>query len=183
MNDPVFEQLVENAQRRKLTPQEYSELENCFVRSPELRDVWELEARLNQTLAQLPDAPLSPGFAARVLDTVESLDRRQSKQQGWSLGEWLRLPIVRWLSPVAVAGVALVSTWIVFDRQKNRELGALALQASRFASLAMLHPESAQNRTAIPQVPFEWLKDYDMITLIPVSTEIRADVDLLASLQ
>src|SRR5262249_40432154 len=71
MNEPRYHQLLEAAWRRRLTATEEAELRAWLAAHPELRADWETETALNEHLVQLPDAPVSTNFTARVLQAVE----------------------------------------------------------------------------------------------------------------
>jgi negative regulator of sigma E activity len=71
----------ESLWRRKLTDTERAELRA----RPEL----ELEARLTNALAKIPDAPAASNFTARVMQAIELEEARSARSAIWNWRAWL----------------------------------------------------------------------------------------------
>jgi hypothetical protein len=144
--------------RTKLSGRERAAMRN----QPEL----ELEARLTDALAQLPDAPVPSNFIARVLEATEREDARS--------GRAIKLRFWRWNWHALMPRVAVVTTVLV--------LGGFGVQ----------HYETAQHRTelakslslvastqAVPSV--DALENLEVIQRMSQPT--HADTELIAALQ
>ena len=66
-NEPLQSSLRELLWRRRLTDAERAGLRS----QPEIQADLEIESRLSEALADLPDTPVSSNFTARVLQAVE----------------------------------------------------------------------------------------------------------------
>ena len=97
-NEPLQNQLRELAWRRKLTGAERAELRA----QPEAQADLELESRLSDALARVPDAPVPSNFTARVLQAVERESVRP-RATSWS-----------WTWRVLVPRVAVAAAVISF---------------------------------------------------------------------
>ncbi len=92
----------ESLWRRKL-----SEAESAGLRAqPEL----ELEARLTEALARIPDAPVPSNFTARVLAAVDLEASREMRSRAWTLSWRLLWP------RAAVAAAILIFAGVSFQR-------------------------------------------------------------------
>lgn len=123
----------------------------------------ELEARLIQALARLPDAPVSSNFTARLMQAVEREESRPSRQ--WNFNwNWHTL-----LPRLAVTAAAVL-----------------------FAGLTLHHYERASQRTAFaknvallagsqPLPSVDALNNFDAIQRL--NQPAHADEELLALLQ
>lgn len=148
MNDPDFKQLVETASRRSLNADEEARLRSLFAVHPEAQAEWEEEMQLNQWLRQLPPAPVSSNFTARVLQAVESEVRRPGN---WLTSLWRGwVPSLRWARPVAVAGLFLCVGMLSYQQYQSSSQMELAEQVARVSQMAR-----------IPTV--ELLKDFEAI--------------------
>ena len=177
MKDPVFEKLVETNQRRPLTSAELAGLDQCLVRNPELRQEWLLEQNLNRALRSLPDVEVPPQFVSSVLRRVETFDQQQAA--GSVRLSWFRYFVGQWLKPVAVSSLALGVLLLLIQNHQERSLREIGHQAALFTRYtAMVNQDGSASR----QPPFQWLQDYDAITLLRQPGEVRADTELLASL-
>ena len=143
----------ESLWRRKLSATEHAGLHA----QPEL----ELEARLTEALAQIPDAPLPSNFTARILAAVDLEESRGMRSHAWTLNWRLLWP------RVAVAAAVLIFAGVSFQRYEvNSHRVALA------RNVAMLS-------VAPPSV--EALNNFDAIQRM--SQSAHADGELLAALQ
>ena len=151
--------LRESLWRRKLNDAERAELRG----QPELAAELELESRLSELLAKMPETPVSSNFTARVMQAVELEDARRERRVrfAWNWHAWL---------PRLAATAAVVL----------------------FAGLTLHYYEQANQRTTFaknvalvagsqPLPSVEALKNFDAIQRM--SQPARADEELLALLQ
>jgi anti-sigma factor RsiW len=86
MNNPVHDELIRLSLKRELTEEDRARVDAALAAHPELREQWENDAVLGRMLRQLPDAPVSSNFTARVLDAIDLDARRDARAQrkpGW----------------------------------------------------------------------------------------------------
>ena len=123
----------------------------------------ELEMRLTDALAKIPDAPVPSNFTVRVLDAVEREELRAVRSRGWTLNWRLLWPRVAVVAAVLIfAGVSL---------QRYETHSQRTLLAKNVVRLAGSQP--------LPSV--DALENLDAIQRM--SQSVRADGDLLAALQ
>ena len=158
-NESLPDPLRELAWRRKLTDAEKAGLRA----NPETQADLELESRLSQALARVPDAPVPSNFTARVLQALEREEARDARSRGWS---WYR----RVLVPRAAVAVAVVG------------LAGLAYQHHQFDKRAQLARDVALLAKAQPLPSVEALKNFDAIQRMS-QTAVQPDDKLLALLQ
>jgi negative regulator of sigma E activity len=122
----------------------------------------ELEARLTQALARLPDAPVSSNFTARLMQAVELEESRRSRR--WRFGwNWHAL-----LPRIAVtAAVVLFAGLTIRQHELTARRTAFARNVAMVAGSQPLPSEDA-------------LKNFDAIQRM---SQPRADDQLLALLQ
>jgi hypothetical protein len=146
--------------REALWRQKLSGAERAELRAqPEL----ELEARLTDALAQMPNAPAPSNFTARVLAAIELEEAQAARSPGWDWN-WRRL----W-PRVAVTAAVLLFAGVGVQRyeagiQRTEMVKSLSLVASA---------------KTVPDV--EALNNFDAIQRMSQSG--RADNELLAALQ
>ena len=118
MNESEFNELLELSWRRPLNSVEEARLQRYLSEHPEAQRLWDSEATLSQFLADLPAAPLSSNFTARVLQALD-LDLAQAARQrsrSWWRGSWPRLA---WATSfLALSFLAYVQ----FDKHNEKEL-------------------------------------------------------------
>ena len=158
-NEPLQNQLRELAWRRKLTGSERAGLRT----QPEAEADLELESRLSEALARVPDAPMPSNFTARVLQAVEREEASGAPRRSWSW-HW-RVLVPRVAVAVAVVGFA-----------------GLAYQRHEFDKRAELARDVALLADAQPVPSVEALKNFDAIQRMSQTTP-RADDELLALLK
>ncbi len=158
-NEPLHNQLRELAWRRKLTDAE----KNGLRAQPEAQADLELESRLSEALARVPDAPVPSNFTARVLQAIEREELRGARARSWSW--YWRVLVPRAAVAVAVVGFAGVA-------YQHHEFDKRAQLAKAVALLAEAQP--------LPSV--EALKNFDAIQRMSQTTP-QADDKLLALLQ
>ncbi len=123
----------------------------------------ELETRLTDALAKIPDAPAPSNFTARVLEAVELEESRAARSRGWHWN-WHSL-----FPRIAVATAVLLFAGISIQRYEVRS-HRVAL-AKEVASVAASQP--------LPNV--DALENLDAIQRMSQSS--HADGELLAALQ
>lgn len=121
----------------------------------------ELDVRLTQALARLPDAPVSSNFTARLMQAVEMEDARPSRRWSWN---WRAL-----LPRVAVAAAAFLVAGLAFHHHE------LASQRAELANNVALIAGSQP----LPNV--DALSNFDVIKRM--GKPARADEELLALMQ
>lgn len=102
MKEHEYNELLEASWQRPLTVAEEARIEEYLVAHPEHRDDWEQENALNQMLGDLPDAPLSSNFTARVMQATELEDARSNRKLTWF--SRLKLPRLAWVPVIAALG-------------------------------------------------------------------------------
>jgi hypothetical protein len=151
-NEPLQNQLRELFWRRKSTGAGRAE----WRAHPEL----ELEARLTEALARMPDAPVPSNFSARVSRAVELEEARQPRKWPF-IWNWHAL-----LARAAVAAVVLVVAGLTIQQH------VVNVHRARLArSVALL-------AAAEPLPTVDALKNFDAIQRM--SQPARADEELLA---
>lgn len=147
-------------QRESLWRRKFSVAERASLSGqPEL----ELEARLTEALARLPNAPVPSNFTARVLAAIELEEARSARSQGWHWN-W------RWFLP----RFAVVTAVLLFAGLGFQQHGLARQRAEMARSLAL----AASART-VPSV--EALENLEAIQRM--SQPAQADTELLAALQ
>jgi hypothetical protein len=158
-NEPLQNPLRELAWRRKLTDAEKTGLRA----QPEAQADLELESRLSEALARVPDAPVPSNFTARVLQAIEREEVRGARTRSWAW--YWRVLVPRVAVAVAIVGFASLA-------YQRHGLGKRAELAKDIALLAQAQP--------VPSV--EALKNFDAIQRMSQTTT-RADDELLALLK
>jgi hypothetical protein len=158
-NEPLQNQLRELAWRRKLTDAEKTGLRA----QPEAEADLELESRLSEALARVPDAPMPSNFTARVLQAIEREEVRGVRTRSWF-----------WYWRVLVPRVAVAVAAVGF--------AGLAYQHHEFDKRAQLARDVALLVKAQPLPNVEALKNFDAIQRMSQTTP-QADDKLLALLQ
>ena len=141
--------------RRKLSGAERAALRG----QPEL----ELEARLTEAMARLPNAPVPTNFTARVLAAIELEEARSARAKGWRWNWHSFLPRF-----AAAAAVLLLAGLGVQRYELARERAEMTRSLSLVASA----------RT-VPSV--EALENLEVIQRM--SQPAQADAELLAALE
>ena len=158
MNDQPLN-LRESLWRRQLTDAERAELRA----RPETAADLELESRLSEMLAKIPDAPVASNFTARLMQAVEREESRPARR--WSF---------RWNWHALLPRVAVTAAVILF------------------AGVTFRHYELTSQRTALaknvalvagsePPPSVDVLDNFEAIRLM--SQPVHADEELLALLQ
>lgn len=164
MNDPAYEHLRELNWRRKLTPNEESQLRAWLAAHPEAQADWESEARLNEMLGLLPDAQVASNFTARVLQSVKREEVAELRKMGRSRVEWWRRLAIR----VAVVAIVGLSGFISYQHFHAAHVRAKVAEGLVAVSTAQPVPG--------PDV----IEDFDVIRIMP---QLYVDEELLALLK
>jgi hypothetical protein len=166
MKDPHYQKLCEISWQRKLTPDEQALLSEWLAAHPEDQADWESEALLNQSLASLPDVPVSNNFTARVVEAARlqaAMDERAAQPGATRFARWLQ-----WLPKAALAAAVLAAGLLAYTHT----------QAAKRAEWA----ESLSALSEGPSLPApEVLKDFDAIAAM--SSAPAADEELLKAMQ
>lgn len=167
MNELFYQELREISWRRKLTPEEETQLQGWLAAHPDKQAEWELEQSLSEQLRHLSNAPLSSNFTSQVMQALDAELARQEREgrggRGWL--QWLHKLAPR-LAPVSLALVVAI-TFFVYQRGDKVEQ-----QYQAKAIESVVH--------AADQVPsHEILADFEVIEKLPFAS----DDDLLAALQ
>ena len=158
-NEPLQNQWRELIWRRKLSEAERAKLPS----QPETQADLELESRLTEELARLPDAVVPSNFAARVLQAVEHEELQAARKRGWDGWNW------RVLLPRAAAAAVVVL------------IAGLTIQHHElYVQRAQLAQSVAQLASAQPLPSIEALKNFNAIQRM---SQPHADEELLALLQ
>lgn len=160
--NPLEQELRENAWRRPLTEAEQVQLDALLASHPEARAEWAADAALNAALARLPEKAAPSNLTARVLAEIEREDlatagARKTKTNWFGLGSW------GWVTRTAVVVVLLgLGGWGYYRHQRVEDAQNLAAAA----------------RT-VPPLPPELLEKFDLISSLPPPFP-GADMELLA---
>lgn len=156
MKDENFQnRLRETVWRRELTGAELTDLSA----HPEMVRELELESRLSDLLARIPEAPVPSNFTARVMQAVEREETRPSRSWIWN---WHAL-----LPRVAVAAAGLLLAGLALHQH---ELKVHRVALARNVALVA--------GSSLPSV--DALKNFDAIRRM---SQPRADEELLALMQ
>ena len=148
MNDRQARTWQETLWRRPLSPAEAQQLKELAGHSPELAEALETETALTELLAQLPDAPLSSNFTARVLQAIDTQAAQAAAAlQGLAgLRDWLARfgPRLAWATALVLVG------WLGWNQyQVSRRAQAMAAIVPMFQAAALPDPRLLQDFDAI----------------------------------
>jgi anti-sigma factor RsiW len=145
-NDPLYHRLLESSWRGNLSEAQQAELLAWLAAHPEAQADWQAEAALNESLAGLPDAPLSNNFTARVLQAVErerAAGARSKTRPWWNV----RLP---WFLRISSAALVLMAALFVHRHYQIVERRNLAESLALVANISSLpSPKSLEDFDAI----------------------------------
>jgi len=176
MKDSFYKDLVEASWRRRLTPAEEAQLQSCLAIHPEKQAEWEEEAALNDSLRQLPDAPLASNFTAQVMLALERETAAGAAPQAASLRDRLLRSadvILRRFVP-RFAAIALVVVCSYFGVQQYQAYNQRQVPEAVLRTIGEV-------ATVLPAP--EVLQDFDTINQMPAATAKASDQDLLAVLE
>jgi negative regulator of sigma E activity len=158
-NEPLQSSLRELLWRRRLTDAERAGLRS----QPEIQADLEIESRLSEALADLPDTPVSSNFTARVLQAVER-ESIHPRAIGWNWYWTWRVLVPR----VAVAAVVIAFAGLgIHGYELNAHRAALAKNVVLVAA-------------AQPMPSVDALKNFNAIQRM---SQPHADDELLALLR
>ncbi len=153
MSVPNQNQLAEAIRRGRLTAEEEAQLREHLFRHPEERASWEDELSLNHCLRQIPDAPVSSNFTARVVQRAlqENRERPSRARRVW---RWL--VVEHWLPKAATLAAVLCLGGLGYHQHQlttRREVAqTLARMAVTGNSLELLRNfDAIQGLTVVPR--------------------------------
>jgi len=158
MNDKPLN-LRESLWRRQLTDAERAELRA----RPETAADLELESRLSEMLAKIPDAPVASNFTARLMQAVEREESRPSRR--WSF---------RWNWHALLPRVAVTAAVVLFAGATFRHYELTSQRAALAKNVALVAGSQ-------PPPSVDVLDNFDAIQRL--SQPAHADEELLALLQ
>jgi len=158
-NEPFPEKLRDLAWRRRLTDAELKELRA----QPEVQAELELESRLSDVLAQVPDAPVPSNFTSRVLQAIEREEARTAQTRSWS-----------WYWRILIPRVAVAAAIVGF--------AGLSYQRHEFHQRVQRAHDIVLIASAQPMPSVEALKNFDAIQRMS-QPSAHADSELLTLLQ
>jgi anti-sigma factor RsiW len=165
MQNPEFNQLIDAAWRRSLTPEEQGRLRRYLAGHPLARAQCDEEVALTRTLNRLAPAPISSNFTARVMQAVERAPARRTWLRRLDLDAWLP---AGWMPRLAL-GAAMVCVSLLTIREyqdiQRKQMARDLASVSRLAALP----------------PVDWLRNFD--TIDRLNRVKVADEDLLSALQ
>ena len=167
MNESLYRELREISWRRKLTPEEETQIQGWLAAHPDKQAEWDLELSLSEQLRHLSNAPLSSNFTSQVMQALDAELARQEREGrgGRTWLQWLHKFAPR-LAPVSLALVVAI-TFFVHHRGENEQ--HLQQQAKLIESIAT------------PDIPSpDIMADFEAIEKLPLPP---SDEDLLAALQ
>lgn len=157
--EPIQNQLRELVWRRKLTPAEHAEPHI----PPESQADLELESRLTEGLARLPDVAAPSNFTARVLQAIERDELQPARQRGGRWWNWRAL-----LPRTAVGAAVVIMVGLTIQHHE------LNMQRAQLAQSV------AQAAVAEPMPSIDALRNFNAIQRM---SQPHADEELLALLQ
>ena len=131
MNDSFPNPWREANWRRPLTPAEAEALRAWLTTHREAEADWEAEIGLSQALRQLPDAPVSTNFTARVL--AEAARSPAASSEPIRIGpSWWRSLVPR----LAIAALVLASGLVVFHQHQAARRERIARDLATLSDMA-----------------------------------------------
>lgn len=166
MNGPEFDELLKKQMRGSLTAEDDTALQARFRHDSSAEAAWEEDLRLNQLLQQVPDAPISSNFTARVLGAIELEEKKEARRSPWrGVGQWLRVGLAR---KAALATIIAGVSMLTYHQYRSGVREEMARNAAAVSSIA-----------ALPSV--DVLENFEIIQGLNQLPPV--DVDLLAALQ
>ncbi len=164
-NDPLYTHLRQLSWRRHLTAAEQAELRAWLAAHPEAQADWEAEARLNEALGRLPDAPLPSNFTARVLETVHREAAAPGRGLALKWPGWQRWQ--RWLPKAAVAAVVLGAGLVSYNYMVHARYAEFAGSVVAVADVSSLPgPDILKDFDAIQALDHPPAADEELLRLL-----------------
>src|SRR5436190_3436208 len=155
MNESFYQELRESSWRRKLTPEEETELQGWLAAHPEKQAEWELEQSLSEQLRHLSNAPLSSNFTAQVMQALDAELARQEREGrgGRNWLQWLHKFAPR-LAPVSLALVVAITFFVHYrgEHEQRHEQAKIIQNISRVPA-GMPSAEILADFEAIKELP------------------------------
>ncbi len=165
--ESVYQRLREISWERSLTPAEETLLAEWLTTHPADRADWELEQSLDGALDQLPDAPLSTNFTARLMQSID-LEEHREDRRARDVSWWDFATPWRWVLRGGLASVILAAGLLTFHQVQVQQRQQLAESVA-----------AVSNVSSMPST--EMLQDFEAIRAL--SPAPAADEELLALLQ
>lgn len=176
MNRVDQTELLLRAVTRKLTPEEQARFDQLIASDPAFREAWEEEKTLEQSLAALPDAPISSNFTSIVLQAAQ----RQENTRTAAPARFFRWPRLSWttrLAGMAAACLALVLGIHQYQTHQRTEVAESLSAISDVTTVLTPEQDDATQAAAL-------LQDFDAIaSLSNMPAEPELDLELLVALQ
>jgi anti-sigma factor RsiW len=170
MQDSKFNEFKELNWRRPLRPSEQAELRRILGDHPADAQLWASEEALSRALEQLPTAPISSNFTARVLAAARRVeDSRVAPEPTIEMPWFLR----SWWMRLAAGAAMMCAGFFSFQEYHANHLARLA---------APRQVASATSGAAMADLPpVEWLDNFD--TIQRLDKVKLADDELLSALE
>lgn len=162
-NNPQRDQWQERIWRGALTPTERTAFKAWLREHPEAGADWELETRLNQALARLPEAPaVSSNFTARVLKAVAAETARENRSRTLGVAGWRR-----WIPRLAFATVLAAAGLFSVRHLQQAQRAELVQSVATVAEVSSLpSPQILQDFDAIMALSATPAADEQLLTLL-----------------
>ena len=153
MNDAEYRELVETSWRRTLNEDEQARLQGWLTVNPQAQADWEDETILNQTLARLPDPPVSSNFTALVMQEIDREEAAALRPRTFldRLQEVFRqrAPRVAWALALAMV------VWLGVRQHQRASRHELATGLATLVNVAAVpDPKALQDMDAIQQLSY-----------------------------
>lgn len=165
VQDHEFYAELERAAARELSSNETEALRKAAAGHPAWSEALEEELALNRLLGDLPDAPISSNFTARVLQEVRGESARAARMESAPAPA---VPWLRWLPRFALTICLFLGGFFSYAQYREG-------QRTRLAEGVALLGQAAE----LPDL--RALRDFRVIVSLP--TKATSDAELLAALQ
>lgn len=172
--DEQFELLLAAA-KGELSPDQKAVFEQLLARDSAFRESWEQERALHETLAALPNAPMSSNFTARVLEAVDLHDKAR-RREARRFVNW----VWSWPTRLAAVGVACLALVLGLQHNNQKRRADLATALNALSDVTTVLAPNDEN----PSEGAAFLRDFDTIArLSNMPEEQELDLELLVALQ
>ena len=162
MNDPKQDKWREASWRRPLTPAEAAELHSWLSAHPADAADWEAEIELSQALRQLPEAPVSSNFTARVLAEATHLQSASGRRTRSARPWWLSL-----VPRMAVATLLVATGLAAYHQHQVARRERIARDLATLPDVAAISdPKVIQDFEAIRRLGQTPPADEELIALL-----------------
>lgn len=159
MTDSDYQDLIETAWRRKLTPAEEAAARKLLASNGSAQHDWEKETALNRVFDGLPDVPVSSNFTARVVEAARREKVGPKFEHLWP--DWWRN--LGWIPRLAGVCLLLGGTALSVHEYQEAQLREMARDVEKVSSYALVSK-------------IDWLENFDTIKKLnqvpPVDEEL-----------